>query len=158
MSLAIDAPVGYHTRFVRVPKAEASSIECYLCEHGTKNGRAPEGKSLVTLRANDRFARANLSTGNDVIEKSLLAGFSRFHPQATSRLLFAHLHRTAAGNPNFHVGAYRDLERFARVQKDRGNAGRRVYFAGDYLVGPGANHAIASGRRAATAVRAHFDA
>jgi len=158
LSLAIDAPVGYHSRFIRVPKAEASSIECYLCEHGTAEGRAPEGKSLVTLRANDRFARANLSTGNDVVEKSLLAAFSRFHPMATDQLLFSHLHRATARNPNFHVGAYRDLERFARVQEDRGNAGRRVYFAGDYLVGPGANHAIASGRRAAAALRAHFEA
>ncbi|MBW2724623.1 MAG: hypothetical protein JRE71_09565, partial [Deltaproteobacteria bacterium] len=88
----------------------------------------------------------------------LLAAFSRFHPMATEQLLFSHLHRATARNPNFHVGAYRDLERFARVQEDRGNAGRRVYFAGDYLVGPGANHAIASGRRAAAALRAHFEA
>jgi protoporphyrinogen oxidase len=93
-----------------------------------------------------------------VVEKSLLAAFSRFHPKAAEQFLFTRLHRRLAGNPNFEVGAYRDLERFARVQEDRGNAGRRVYFAGDYLVGPGANHAIASGRRAAAALRAHFEA
>lgn len=157
MVLAIDSSVGPHTRFVRVPKAEASSIECYLCEHGVAQGRAPEGKSLITLRATDRFARSNLSTSDDVVEKTLLAAFSRFHPRAVDQLLFTRLRRAPNGNPNFHVGAYRDLARFARVQEDRGNAGRRVYFAGDYLAGPGANQTIASGSRAAAALRAHFD-
>jgi oxygen-dependent protoporphyrinogen oxidase len=156
MSLAVDAPIGHQSRFVRVPKAEGSSIECYLCEHGTTDGRAPEGKSLVTLRANDRFARANLSAGNDVVEKSLLAALSRYHPTAADQLLFTRLHRRSAGNPNFQVGAYRDLERFTRVQEDRCGVGRRIYFAGDYLVGPGANHAVASGRRAAADLLAHF--
>ncbi|MCP4037271.1 MAG: FAD-dependent oxidoreductase [bacterium] len=153
---ALDSPLEYFTKFVRVPKAEASPIECYLTENGTAQGRVPAGKGLVTLRANDRFARANISASDDVVEKSLLAAFSRFYPEMAGQPLFTRLQRSRNANPNFHVRAYRDLARFARVQEDRGNAGRRVYFAGNYLVGPGPNEAIASGQRVAAALRAHF--
>jgi len=157
LTLAIDAPLGSENRFVRVPKAEASSIECYLCEAGGDGRRAPEGKGLVTLRANQRFACANARASDDVVEKSLLAGFSRFHPEVLDRIHFAKLQRSARGNPNFRVGAYRALERLAGVQRDRRQAGRRVYFAGSYLAGPGPEHAVASGRRAAQALIEDFD-
>ena len=155
--LALSSPLTHYAKLVRVPKAEASSIECYLSECGATDGRAPEDKGLVTIRANECFARANLSTTNDVVEKSLLAAFSRFHPEALDRVLFSQLRRSENENPNFHVGAYRDLARFANVQRDRGDAGRRIYFAGSYLIGPGANNAIVSGGRAAAALRAHFE-
>ena len=156
LTLALDSPIVPGASFIRVPKAEASSIECYLCESGSAEGRVPEGKGLLTLRANVGFARAYLSASDEVVEKSLLAAVSRFHPEAVGRTRFTRLRRSPDGKPNFHVGAYRDLARFAKVQEDRGNAGRRIYFAGDYLIGPSANHAVASGRRAAAALRAHF--
>lgn len=158
MVMALSTPLAHYAKFVRVPKAEASSIECYLSECGAAEGRAPDGKGLVMLRANERFASANVSAPDDVVEKSLLASFSRFHPDIADRVVFTRLRRTQNGNPNFHVGAYRDLARFARVQEDRGNAGRRIYFAGDYLIGPGPNHAVSSGARAASALRGHFEA
>jgi protoporphyrinogen oxidase len=156
LTMALSSPIGRAATFVRVPKAEASSIECYLSEEGSTEGRVPEGKGLLTVRANSGFARAYLSASDEVAEKSLLAAIARFHPEAAGRSLFTRLHRSTSGNPNFQVGAYRDLARFARVQEDRGHAGRRIYFAGDYRVGPGANQAIASGRRAAKELRAHF--
>ena len=156
LTMALSSPITHTASFVRVPKAEASSIACYLCEAGSVDGRVPEGKGLLTLRANAGFANAYLSASDDVVEKSLLAAISRFHPEAAGRALFTRLRRTRNGNPNFEVGAYRDLARFARVQEDRGRAGRRVYFAGDYRAGPGANQAVASGRRAAAQLRTHI--
>jgi len=156
MSVALDESVGKVARFVRVPKAEASSIECYLSEPGMADGRAPEGKGLITLVANQRFAMANVSATDAVVEKSLLAGLSRFHPKAVDSVSFTHVRRDALGTPLFHVGAYRALERFQRVQLDCGEQGRRIYFAGDYLAGPTPNHAVSSGRRAATLLRSHF--
>ncbi|MFT5441953.1 MAG: oxygen-dependent protoporphyrinogen oxidase [Myxococcota bacterium] len=155
--MALSVPLGTHAQFIRVPKAEASAIECYLAEAGTIGGRAPDGKGLVTLRANERFASANLSAADDVVEKSLLSAFSRFHPKAADQIEFVEVRRTANGNPNFHVGAYRELGRFARVQADRCNAGRRLYFAGDYLAGPGPEQVVGSGRRAAAALRANLE-
>jgi predicted NAD/FAD-dependent oxidoreductase len=40
------------------------------------------------------------------------------------------------------------------VQEDRRAQGRRLYFAGDHLVGPRPEHAVSSGRRAAAALLA----
>jgi predicted NAD/FAD-dependent oxidoreductase len=54
--------------------------------------------------------------------------------------------------PRFEVGAYRELARFWDVQIDRRSLGRRLYFAGDYLVGPRFEDALVSGKRAAEAV------
>lgn len=155
--MALSVPLGTHAQFIRVPKAEASAIECYLAETGTIDGRAPDGKGLVTLRANECFASANLSAADEVVEKSLLSAFSRFHPKAADQIEFVEVRRTANGNPNFHVGAYRELGRLARVQADRCRAGRRLYFAGDYLAGPGPEQVVGSGRRAAAALRANLE-
>jgi oxygen-dependent protoporphyrinogen oxidase len=157
MTIALDETVGKGERFVRVPKAEASSIECYLSEIGSHEGRAPEGKGLVGLVANQRFAMANASATDEVIEKSLLAGFSRFHPRAGDSVAFTRIRRESTGVPLFHVGAYRALEGFQRVQLDRGEQGRRIYFAGDYLSGVTPNQAVNSGRRAAALLRSHFE-
>ena len=58
--------------------------------------------------------------------------------------------------PQFEVGRYRDIARFERVQAAQRARGRRVYFAGDYLVGPSWNQALLSGQRAAEAIDADF--
>ncbi len=156
LSLGLEAPIGSAHRFVRVPKAEASSIECYLCEVGD-DARAPRGAGLITVRANERFASANASASDEVVEKSLVAALSRFHPEAVERIQLARLRRAPCENPNFRVGAYRALARFERVQADRGEQGRRVCFAGPYRIGPRPEHAMASGRRAAQALLEHFE-
>lgn len=156
LSLGLAAPLGQQHRFIRVPKAEASSIECYLSEVGDGT-RAPKGAGLVTLRANERFASANASASDEVVEKSLIAALSRFHPEVVDRIQLVRLRRAAAENPNFRVGAYRVLARLERVQKDRREQGRRIYFAGPYRVGPRAEHAMASGRRAARALIDDFE-
>jgi len=156
LSLGIEAPIGPGRRFHRVPKAEASSIEFYLCESGD-GVRSPQGAGLVSIRANERFASANASASDEVVEKSLIAALSRFHPEVVERVRLARLRRVANENPDFRVGAYRDLARFERVQLDRGAQGRRIYFAGPYRIGPRPEHALASGRRAARALIDHFE-
>jgi predicted NAD/FAD-dependent oxidoreductase len=50
------------------------------------------------------------------------------------------------------VGRYRAIADFTRVQADWRRRGRRIYFAGDYLMGPGWNAALQSGYRAAADV------
>ena len=54
--------------------------------------------------------------------------------------------------PRFDVGRYRAIADFTRVQADWRRRGRRIYFAGDYLIGPGWNAALQSGYRAAAVV------
>jgi hypothetical protein len=59
------------------------------------------------------------------------------------------LHRELRGAPDLPPGCLRAIAAFQRVQADRRAQGRRLYFAGDHLVGPGVEAAVASGRRAA---------
>ena len=54
--------------------------------------------------------------------------------------------------PRFDVGRYRQIARFERTQRDLRARGRRLYFAGDYLVNPSFEGAVVSGERAADAV------
>ena len=46
---------------------------------------------------------------------------------------------------------------FERVRADQRRAGRKLYFAGDYLMDPSWNGALLSGQRAARAVQADLD-
>jgi hypothetical protein len=54
--------------------------------------------------------------------------------------------------PRFDVGDYRVLARLRRVEADARARGRRVYLAGDHLIGPTLEAAVVSGERAATAL------
>lgn len=154
LSVATDHPMVGLPQFVRVPHVERSPIEAMLIEPGAPRGRAPQGSGLVTLVAN--VSGAHAPDGRDEsdaeLEARLVAELTRVLPRAARKLRFARLHRDPQGAPRFDVGAYRALAAFQRVQEDRRSLGRRLYWAGDYLVGPRFEDAVASGVRAANAV------
>jgi protoporphyrinogen oxidase len=83
-----------------------------------------------------------------------MAAFERIRPGASHAVLFQRLFRVARALPRFGVGRYREIARFERVQADLRRGGRRLYFAGDYLMEPSWNGALSSGYRAARAVEA----
>ena len=149
LAAAVSRPLAGMPQLVRVPHAEGHVIDACLVEPGIAEGRAPVGASIVTLRASDRFAEANAGAADDVIEKGLVDALTRLCPDARGHVLEARLTRRAAATPRFEVGAYRALARFARVQADRRELGRALYFAGDYLIGPDAESKVISGFRAA---------
>ena len=70
-------------------------------------------------------------------------------PTLARAVRFTRLTRRVDAIPKFDVGAYRELARFRRVQADRRALSRRLYFAGDYLIGPRAESAVIAGLRAA---------
>ena len=112
-------------------------------------GRAPQGCGLVTLQASDAFAQENGNAPRQVVEKSLVAEFSRIFPEWAKTFRQARLEQREAAVPAFDVGAYRALARFRRAQVDQREFGRRLYFAGDYLISPDAEGRAVSGFRAA---------
>jgi oxygen-dependent protoporphyrinogen oxidase len=149
LTVALDRSPSGLPQLVRVPHCEGLPIDTLLIEPGIAEGRAPMGCGLVTLRATDRFARANVGATDEVVEKGLLASLERLYPAMAGAVRFARLERRASAIPCFDVGAYRALARFRDVQADRRELSRRLYFAGDYLIGPRAEHAVIAGLRAA---------
>ncbi len=154
LAAAIGRPLAGMPQLIRVPHAERHAVDVALVEPGIAGGRAPVGACTVTLRASDAFAEANVGAGDDVLEKGLLDALVRLAPDAAGHVQQTRLTRRMDGMPRFEVGAYRALARFARVQADRRALGRRLYWAGDHLIGPDAESAVISGVRAARDLRA----
>jgi predicted NAD/FAD-dependent oxidoreductase len=135
---------------IRMPRREGSSIASLLIEPGQVGGRVPEGETQIMILARDAFARRWAEMANDVVAKNLLSSLELAMPGIGSRLESTLLGRASV--PFFAVGSYRRLETFQNVQADRRRLGRRLYWAGDYLVGPTAEAASLSGLRAAHAL------
>jgi protoporphyrinogen oxidase len=158
LSLALDRPLSAVPQQVWVPHLEGSPIESVLLDPGWADGigRAPAGCGLVTATATERFGRSHAGAENEVVAKTLRAAVESLHPRAASQVRFSRLERATRSIPQFQVGSYRRLARFARVQSDRRSQGRRIYFAGDYRVGPRAEDGLVSGLRAAADLALDF--
>jgi len=146
--MGIERSLCAEPRMVQVPHVEGSPLESIWIEPGRAAGRAPKGKTLVRLLANDAWARAHMGAADEVVSKELLAA-ARVDMGLAGECAFVEVLRTPRAFPRFEVGRYRALARFQSVQADRRSQGRRLYFAGDYLQGPSLEDAFISGRRAA---------
>lgn len=140
---------------IRLPRREDSAIASIVVEPGQSGGRAPDGRSQLVIRARDAFALRWEETASDVVAKNLLSSLELAMPGIGERVLTTHVGR--ASQAFFGVGHYRELANFDKVQRDRRALGRRVYYAGDYLVGPTFESATRAGQRAADAMLADFD-
>jgi protoporphyrinogen oxidase len=154
LEVALGDPLSPRWLRVRVPRGEGWPLASLTLEPGRPGGRVPDGASLARLSARADWSAERLAASDDAIAAELLPFLLRLFPAAGARVRFRAVARWRRALPLFDVGRYRALERFARVQQDRAAAGRRLYFAGDYLVDPSVEGALASGRRAAEAVRA----
>lgn len=152
LCVGLRRPFSLHPEVVSVPHPEPSPLEAVLLEPGVTGGRIPEGRGLAMLRARGGWGDAHLEAPDEAIEKALLEAFEVVHPGAGAAVLFSRLSRVALAHPRFDVGRYRALATFLAVQADRRARGRRLYFAGDYLMHPSFEGALASAQRAADAV------
>jgi len=147
VSAALCRPVVARARFAVI--ADGSPLGSLLVEPGFRGGRVPTGGGLALLRATGSFAASHPETPSETLEKELLAEGDRVWPGLSRSVEFTRVFRHAHGAARFDVGAYRALARFERVQADRRAAGRRLAFAGDYLVHPSLEGMVRSGERAA---------
>jgi predicted NAD/FAD-dependent oxidoreductase len=120
-------------------------------------GRVPAGRGLAHLTARADFARDAATVSDDVLVKELTEAFESVLDGARGSAAWSRLYRLPLATPRFDVGRYREIAAFERVVADRRRAGRRLYFAGDYLMDPTWNGAVLSGQRAARAVQADLD-
>ncbi|HEB91433.1 MAG TPA: FAD-dependent oxidoreductase [Deltaproteobacteria bacterium] len=150
LSVALEGVDGGLPREIRIPRREGSALASLVVEPGQPGGRVIEGHSQIVALARDVFAERWSSMADDVVEKNLLGSLERVLPGTGERMLTSRLGRSSV--PFFGVGAYRRLATFQKVQRDRRALGRRLYWAGDHLAGPGFEAASLSGLRAARAL------
>jgi oxygen-dependent protoporphyrinogen oxidase len=154
LALGLRRPLHPHPLLVSVPRDEGSPLEAALLEPGVAGGRVPAGRGLALLRAGADWVGRSAGLPDETASKELLDAFAGFQPGARSAVLFSRLLRQPHAHPCFDVGCYRDLARFAALQAELRGAGRRVYFANDYLVDPSWEGALVSARCAAEALEA----
>jgi oxygen-dependent protoporphyrinogen oxidase len=156
MAVALDRTVvGCATR-TRIPEREGWPAATIAIQPGGAGAPAPEGKELALVTASGGWSRAHLETPDEIVEKDLLGLLQRLHPGSSSAVCFSTVRRHHQAFPRFDVGRYRAIARFRGVQRDLRARGRRLYFAGDYLVGPSLEGAVTSGLRAADQIISDF--
>jgi oxygen-dependent protoporphyrinogen oxidase len=118
-----------------------------------KEGAVPPGKTMFNCAFSEEYAAELMSKPDgDVIEA--LHGELRKLPLRGLDETEGHaVHRWPELVPQFYAGYIRSLAAF----KQRVERSDRIFFAGDYLVGPYTEAALTSGLRAAADVRARFD-
>ncbi len=152
LAVALRRPFAPHPQLVHFPHVEGTPLETALFEPGLEGGRAPAGRGLCELRATGAWSAAYYDAPEETVSKELVSAMATVHPGFPRAVQFSKLLRVPAAMPRFDVGRYREIARFERVQADQRRGGRRLYFAGDYLMDPSRSGALASADRAADAV------
>jgi protoporphyrinogen/coproporphyrinogen III oxidase len=117
-----------------------------------KDGAVPPGKTMFNCAFSEEYAAELMNKPDgDVIEA--LHGELRKLPLRGLDKTEAHaVHRWPELVPQFYAGYIRSLASF----NERRERSERIFFAGDYLVGPYTEAALTSGLHAADAVRERF--
>ena len=132
-----------HPRWISIPRDEGGPLASVVLEPGVAGGRVPGGRGLAHLEARPEFAAAAASVSDDVLAKELQEAFESVLEGARGAAAWSRLYRLPLATPRFDVGRYREIAAFERVVADQRRAGRRLYFAGDYLMDPTWNGAAA---------------
>ena len=148
--VALRRPFSSHPQFIQFPADRDSPLESVTLEPGLKGGRAPEGHGLAVLRARGAWSQRYFDAPDEIVQKELIEAMGRVLPRIHGAALFTQLRREEHAVPVFEVGRYREIAAFHRIQADLRAAGRRIYFAGDYLMGPGWDAALRAGMRTAS--------
>ena len=115
------------------------------------SARAPDGVRPLLLVARVEFAARYADFEDDELARMLLAGGERIFPGLSERVVSRRVVRIENA-PRFEPGRFRQIETLRREQSRQPE--RKVFLAGDWLVGPHLEGAVASGERAAADVLA----
>jgi len=154
LAVALRRPFHAHPQQIQFPRREGWPLESVRLEPGIEGGRVPKGRGLALLRATGRWSADYFEAPDETVGKELVDALGETFPRIHGAGLFANVLRQERAVPRFDVGRYRAIADFLRMQADARRQGRRIYFAGDYLMGPGWNAALRSGYRSAAEVEA----
>jgi oxygen-dependent protoporphyrinogen oxidase len=158
LAVGLRRPLHPHPLQVSVPRGAGSPLETLLLEPGVAGGRVPAGRGLALLRTGAERAGGGPDAPDETVAKELLDALAAFQPGARGAVLFTRVLREPRAHPCFDVGRYRELARFLGLQTELRRAGRRLYFAGDYLADPTWEGALISARRVCEALAEDFRA
>jgi oxygen-dependent protoporphyrinogen oxidase len=123
-----------------------------MATENPKEGAVPPGKTMFNCAFSEEYAAELMSRADDEVIEALHGELRKLPLCGLDKVEGHVVHRWPELVPQFYHGYIRALARFhgRRARSDR------IFFAGDYLVGPYTEAALTSGLRAAEAVAARF--
>ena len=132
-----------------IPRREG--VDLYgMAVDNAKPGVVPPGKTLFNCAFSEKLAAGLMDAPDQQLADAFRAELAKLPLPGLDTIEAFVFHRWPAMLPQFYPGYYRALRRFLR-RTDRTD---RLYFAGDYLIAPYTEAALASGLRAARACAA----
>lgn len=117
-----------------------------------KGGAVPPGKTMFNCALSEAYAAELMTKSDDDVAEAALSELRRLPLRGLDKTERVVVHRWPELVPQFYHGYIRSLAGFM----ERRQRSDRVFFAGDYLVGPYTEAALTSGLRAAEDVKARF--
>jgi oxygen-dependent protoporphyrinogen oxidase len=136
-----------------IPRREGVRLYGMAMEN-PKEGAVPPGKTLFNCAFSEEYAAELMARPDADVVEALHGELRKLPLRGLDKTEGHAVHRWPELVPQFYPGYIRSLGAF----KQRHERSDRVFFAGDYLVGPYTEAALTSGLRAAADVRARFDA
>jgi oxygen-dependent protoporphyrinogen oxidase len=129
---------------VGIPRCEGVGLYGLAVEN-PKEGVVPPGKTMFNCALSEATAVDLFDATDEVVVEAVHRELAKLPMRGLDRVEGHAVHRWPALVPQFYPGYHRALARFL-ARKDRSE---RLFFAGDYLVGPYTEAALTSGLRAA---------
>lgn len=123
-----------------------------MAVENSKSGVVPAGKTLFNCAFAEELAAELMAQPDEAVREALMGELRKLPLQRLETVEEIVVHRWPSLVPQFYPGYHRALRRFLR----RREPSPRLFFAGDYLVGPYTEAALTSGLRAAHEVTAHM--
>ncbi len=119
-----------------------------------KEGAVPPGKTMFNCAFSEEYAAELMAKSDGDVVEALHGELRKLPLRGLDKAEGHVVHRWPELVPQFYPGYIRSLAAF----KERRQRSDRIFFAGDYLVGPYTEAALTSGLRAAEDVSARFSA
>ncbi|MCH6562073.1 MAG: FAD-dependent oxidoreductase [Myxococcales bacterium] len=156
LALVIDGPLSTPTPTLWVPASQGGPLAAVIDLSAWHSAEGAPGSSLLLLCARLGFAHGHHDVEDEAVSSALLQQAEGLGLGLRARIRASRVYRLTDFTPRFDVGRYRQIARLH--DERRGRTEQRLFYAGDYLVGPHLEGAVRSGLRAAQDVIDRFSA